>query len=76
MSNITITKNVLTKYHDLVVQHSSSESPSSRGQWSNLSPGLPCPVALKYFCAVQPANIVSSSNQEDLQVNYPLFIDI
>ena len=76
MFNITITENVLTKCQDLVVQHSSSESPSSRGQRSSQSP--PPGLLLQYFCCVQLViiSISSSSNQEDLQVNYPFFIDI
>ena len=77
MFNVNVTENVLTKYKDLVVQHRSSQSISSRGQWSSQSPAPPC---LQHFCAVQPSLAIivipSSSNQEDLQDNDPLFIDI
>ena len=76
MFNINITEKVLTKCQDLVVQHSSSESTSSRGQFSRQSP--PLGIQLQYFCCVQPspASIVngSSSNQEDLQDNYPFYL--
>ena len=77
MFNIHITENVLTKYKYLIVQHSSSESSSRRGQWSSQYPSRP---GLHYFGAVQVSRAIividSSSNQEDLQDKYLLFIDI
>ena len=71
-----ITDNGLTKYKDLVVQHSSSQSLSSIGQWSSQSPA-PGHV-LQYLGGVQLPiiGIESSHNQEDLHDNYLLFIDI
>ena len=73
MFNINITENVLTKYKDVVVHHSSSEFISSRGQWSCQSPG---PPGLKNFCAVQKSTIESSSNEEHLHDNDLVFIYI
>ena len=74
MFNIKITENILTKYKDVVVQHSSTEIMSTRrGQGRSETPG---PPGLHYFCAVQPVSacfrlneIESSGDQEHLRGN-------
>ena len=69
--NFHYQNDVLTKYKDVVVHHSSSESRSSRGQWISQSPG---PPGLQNLCGLQLAIIPSSSNEEDLHDHDPVSI--
>ena len=67
---------VLTKYKDVVVQRSCTDSPSSRGQWQG-SGKPPTRPDLQHFCRAKVTSITvipSSSNQEHLHHNYPVCI--
>ena len=68
-------KNVLTKYEDVIVHWSSSQSSSSRGQWCSQSPG-PGHVLQNFGGVLSINSTVSSSDEEHLHDNDPLFTDI
>ena len=71
MLNIDIIENDLTKYKEVIVQHSCTQARSSRRQWRRQSPGGGVMWFLQNLCAVQPEILVieSSSNQEYLHHN-------
>ena len=78
MFDIDKTENVPTKYKDVVVHHSSSESKSSMGQWCCKFPGPPGHHG-HHFRAGQQVGVIAistSSHEKDLHDNDPVFIYI